>query len=334
MFKANQIRDVHLEISSLCNAECPLCPRNFKGHAYNNGYQETNLSLTQSQHIFTPSFLKQLKKIWINGNFGDFVMNPESLAIVAYFRQHNPQLIIEVSTNGGARDTEFWSELAAYRPNVHFCIDGLEDTHSLYRRNTVYDTVIRNAKTFIKAGGKATWKMIPFDHNRHQIDQCKTLSRQLGFSRFLLADQGRNIGPVFNRKGEYLYDIGNYQGEKNFQILFHGLTHKDLTLPEIAKTRKIKSHIRCFSKERHSIYVAANGDVSPCCWMGFSPKSYGKGDFHQPINQQLKSLIAKNNALEYPLEECIEWFDKVKESWQKGRYEDGRLLVCDDYCGS
>ena len=33
----NDIRDGHLEISTICNAACPFCPRNFWGYPYNGG---------------------------------------------------------------------------------------------------------------------------------------------------------------------------------------------------------------------------------------------------------------------------------------------------------
>ena len=57
MIQYNEIRDVHLEISSLCNARCPLCPRNFRGYPYNDGYPETNLTIEQIKKIFTRDFL-------------------------------------------------------------------------------------------------------------------------------------------------------------------------------------------------------------------------------------------------------------------------------------
>jgi len=45
-------------------------------------------------------------------------------------------------------------------------------------------------------------------------------------------------------------------------------------------------------------------------------------------------MIAKNNALEHPLEDCIRWFQAVEKSWSIGSYEQGRLVICDDNCGS
>jgi hypothetical protein len=37
--------------------------------------------------------------------------------------------------------------------------------------------------------------------------------------------------------------------------------------------------------------------------------------------------------LEYPLEECIEWFKSVENAWKIDSYEQGRLVICDDVCG-
>jgi hypothetical protein len=39
------------------------------------------------------------------------------------------------------------------------------------------------------------------------------------------------------------------------------------------------------------------------------------------------------NALEYPLQECIQWFHGIQHSWQIKDYQQGRLVVCDDNCG-
>ena len=218
MYNYKDIRKVHLEISSECNAECPLCPRNFHGYPMNNGYPEHSMTLNEAKKIFEPEFLSQLTEILINGNFGDIVMCPDAIDIIAYFRQHNSRLRISISTNAGARNAKFWQDLAELGCVIYFCIDGLEDTHSIYRRNTVYSTVIKNAQTYIAAGGKeAVWKFIVFDHNRHQIAQARELSEQMGFHEFIAnEDGGRTQGPVFNRNKELVYYLGTVNGPTDF----------------------------------------------------------------------------------------------------------------------
>lgn len=334
MIEYHQIRDVHLEISTICNAACSWCPRNFYGYPYNNGYPETYMTVAQARLIFKKDFMQQLESVQINGNFGDIVMNPEGADVVEYFRANNPDLRIQIHTNGGARSPEFWQRLAKDNAKVFFALDGLEDTHDLYRQNTSWHTVIKNAKIFIAHGGNAVWQMIKFKHNAHQIQTCRDLSLDMGFSRFRLVDEGRNTGPVFDKRGRLVHVLGDYTGELKFNVLFDHRKKSDVLLEDIVDGRVPKSKIQCYTQRFASIFVAANGDVSPCCWTGFYPKTYGRGHYHQAANSQLAPMITKNNALKHSLEECIEWFKAVQLSWNKDSYRDGRLLICDDNCGS
>lgn len=332
MYKVSQIQHVHLEISTLCNASCPWCPRTFWGYPYNGGYPETNLTLAQAQHIFNPTFLKQLSGITINGNYGDIVMNPEGPEIVDYFLKENPNLKLDIHTNGAARRDKFWKKLVYPQVKIFFALDGLEDTHHLYRQNTSWHTVLHNAQTYIQAGGHAVWKMIEFDHNRHEIDFCRTMSKDLGFESFKLIQGERTNAPVFDRNGNYVYTLGNYSGPTEFSVLFRKKITDEVLLEDILPGREPKE-IKCQVKKSKSIYISANGDVSPCCWLGFYPKTYGHGQYHQPANAQLKSLIKENNALEYSLDQCINWFNKVEKSWHIPEFTNGRLVICNDVCG-
>lgn len=334
MISYGQIRDVHVEISSLCNASCPWCPRTFWGYPYNGGYPEVNLTFEQTKKIFPTEFLDQLHSIRINGNFGDIVMNPDGAEIVEYFRHSNRSLEITISTNGGARDRDFWQRLALARARVVFALDGLADTHYLYRQNTVWSTVIKNAEIFIDQGGHATWQMIKFKHNMHQIDQCRTLSKEMGFSNFVCRDDGRDTAPVFDKQGNLTHVLGDYQGPREFRVLVYKKEHDEILLEDIVADRQPKKKIRCETQRLGTIFIAANGDVSPCCWTGLYPRTFGRGQYHQAANAQLAPLISKNNALQYNLEECIQWFAEIEKSWTYQRYQSGRLIICDDNCGS
>ncbi len=334
MIAYQDIRDVHLEISTLCNASCPWCPRNFWGYPFNGGYPELYLSKTDAQKIFQIDFLKQLKVIRVNGNFGDIVMNPDGADIIEYFREANPDLRIVISTNGGARNRDFWKRLAHAKVQVLFALDGLEDTHHLYRQNTVWNTVIKNAKTFIDHGGDAVWQMIVFKHNLHQVEECKRVSEAMGFSKFITVDDGRHTAPVFDQHGNLTHVLGDYQGQREFKILFHSKQTDEVLLEDVIGDRVPKSRVNCEAKNLGSIFIAANGDISPCCWTGFYPKTYGKGQYHQAANAQLVPLIAKNNALEHSIQECIQWFTEIERSWCRDTYQQGRLIICDENCGS
>ena len=331
MYNLQDIGHVHLELSSRCNAACPLCPRNLNGYPYNDGYVEHDMTLAEAKTIFQPEFVKQLNKIQVNGNFGDAVMNQETVDILEYFRSVSSRLKITMSTNAGARDKAYWESLARLNIEVLFCIDGLEDTHSLYRQNTLYSTVIKNAKIFIAAGGRAVWKMIKFKHNNHQIEQATQLSRELGFYQFQLVDHGRNQGPVFDQHGKLVHVMGD-PPTTDFNKMLQSRSKDEVLLEDISPNRK-PCAINCQVKKQRSIYVSSTGDVYPCCYLGFSPKTYGHGNYHAAANAQFRDFVKENNALEYDLAHCISWFSKIENTWDIPTFEQGRLVICNDVCG-
>lgn len=320
MYSYSDIRHVHLEISTRCNAACPGCPRNLCGVDVVEGYPLHDMTLSEAQRIFSPKFLQQLDAILINGNLGDFVTARDGVDIVRYFREQNPQLNISISTNASARPG-IWNELAKLNVNVSFCIDGLAGTHELYRRQTDWQTVIDHSQQFISAGGNATWKMIVFDHNKHEIESCRQLSQELKFKQFILIDQSRNAFPVFDHKKNYLYSIGQHTQPTEFDQVYK--LYLDST--SNGYVRPIESTgIKCQVQKNKSIYITATGEVYPCCWLGFYPKTmWAVG------NSQIAKLLPQNiNALHTDVESAMSWFDRVENSWSSDP-----LFQCKNNCG-
>lgn len=332
MIQYNEIKEVHLELSSNCNAACPVCPRNMGGYAYNAGYPVTSLSLADIKKIFTPDFLSQLLTIIVNGNYGDFVTVQDALETIEYLHTHSEANII-ISTNGSARTAKFWRQLATYNPIVIFGIDGLADTHALHRRSTNFDLVLKNASSFISAGGTAVWKMIRFDHNQHQIDECRILAEQMGFKEFELITDGRHNSIVFDNDGNFSYTIGTVQHipETAVQLIQWLDDNND---NKIHYKLPIHNKISCESTNKKSIYVATNGEIYPCCYLGFYPKTYSSSIIQG--NDQIKELLngVEHNALIKPLAECVEWFNLVEQTWTKPTFEDGKLWRCNQMCGT
>ncbi len=329
MFKYNEISSVHLEISTRCNAACPECPRNFRGVDVIDSYPICDMSLDQAKKIFPPLFLKQLNHILINGNYGDFITARDGLEIVEYFKSQNPSLQVEISTNASGRPN-IWSRLGELNTKVYFRLDGLEDTHHLYRQYTDFNLILDNACKFIEAGGHAVWAFIPFSHNQHQIDQAMQLSSQLGFKEFQIVDAGRNIGPVFSRDKKYSHSLGNYTGSKSFDELleFHRYYVNNPAIT-ILETEHVSKKINCHAKKQKQIYVTANGEVYPCCWLGFYPMQ----QTGNPSNLQLRPIIKNNNALENGIENAIEWFSKIEETWTIESIAQGKIYTCNETCG-
>jgi MoaA/NifB/PqqE/SkfB family radical SAM enzyme len=329
MIKYNQIRDVHLEISSRCNAACPSCPRNFYGVDVVNNYPICDLRLEQIKKIFPLDFLQQINNILINGNYGDFVTARDAVSIIEYFYQANPKLYIEVNTNGSAQPN-MWAKLGKFPVQIAFRLDGLQDTHHLYRQNTNFDFILDNANKFISAGGHAIWAMIVFDHNEHQIEQCRAMSDKLGFKQFRVHQEPRNSRnqfPVFTPDQRLSHVIGEYTGSTDFDFLWQRQNQRDARLN--IEYYKESYPIKCKAKETNSIYIASDGNVYPCCWLGFSPQT----DDTRLVNHQMRDFLKENNALEYGIEHAIEWFSHVEESWSKLSVAEGKLSTCNDTCG-
>jgi len=321
MFEVSEVRHIHLELSSLCNARCPLCPRNFHGYPYNFGYTETNLSLVQLQTLLPNVFVSQLDEVLINGNYGDFVMNPESTEIILWLRATNPSMKIHISTNGGARDTKFWQQLAKLNLEISFCIDGLEDTHHIYRQDTTYQQVIKNAKTYIDAGGQAVWTMTEFEHNLHQIEEARQRSEKLNFFSFNTRPTYRNKGAVYNRQGQKIFKLSNM----------------DLNLPntiddtfvdeKIKKNRvqnnsstylsKIIKNITCEAKNNKSIYITSEGIVKPCCYLGLDKTA---SCFYSGI-KELDHFQS--------IEKSIALFKDIEKTFDSNQ----QLVACQQFCG-
>ena len=330
MLTVNEIKRIHLEISSICNARCPGCPRNLFGYPFNNGYIEHNMTLSESR-IILKDIIKQLIQVRINGNFGDAVANNDTPAIVNWMLEQNPELDIIISTNGSAQNKQFWTQLGNAKINVEFDIDGFEDTHSLYRQDTNFNTIINNAKIFIDAGGTATGKFIDLGYNTHQFTQLHDFLIELGFTRFMKINNPREDFSSYDKKGNLTFELN-----RNELTVFEELEtrkNNDLILEDITISKQPKSCINCEVARSKEIYISSVGDVYPCCYLGFEPKTYGKGKYHQAANSQFKTWLTRNNAIKYSISECIEWFNQVEDSWTKQTYKEGRLVICDDVCG-
>lgn len=226
MYSLSDIRQLDMEITSKCQAACPLCPR--------TGKQDliiSEVTLDTFKRWFPESFLVQLEEFYICGNYGDGAIGGDTVEIYQYLRSINPNIFLSLNTNGSARKDEWWIKLAELNVEVIFALDGLEDTHSRYRVNTDFNRIINNASTFIKHGGKATWAMIVFDYNEHQINQCESMAHQLGFNKFTFEYNTRTL------EGGGQLDVDDFM------------------------------MIDCKAVNRKRMFVDSKGDVSACCYL-------------------------------------------------------------------
>jgi len=277
MYNLSQITHIHLEVTTKCQARCPMCPRRIQGGPLSPFIELVEIDLETFKNWFPLHFLQKLPSISFCGNLGDPIIAKDTLEICQYLRQCNNNIYIQLHTNGSARSLDWWESLAKLDVVVVFGIDGLEDTHSRYRINTSFPTIIENAKHFIAHGGRARWDMLVFDHNKHQVDECRLFSELLGFEKFFSKNTSRFKDGKFN----VLDDTG-----KTIDILYP--TEKSISHTNSVKESISESipNITCKAKELNSIYVSANGNIAPCCWLDFEyipPPSESRIDFMDKI---------------------------------------------------
>jgi MoaA/NifB/PqqE/SkfB family radical SAM enzyme len=332
MIQYDRIEKLHLELTTRCNSVCPDCPRNLRGVEIIDNYPLCQLTLDQIQQLLSPVFLQQIRRVLINGNYGDFVAARDALDIVQYIKNTNPLIELEISTNGSAQP-KIWAPLGELDVTVRFRLDGMADTHHLYRQNTDWHAILDHAQQFIRHGGHAIWSMIVFDHNKHQIEQCRALSQELGFQEFDCIDLGpaqRNVFPVFTKEQTLSHVVGDYRGPRDWQSVYSGYVDScqrpELELEYVTD----RARIDCAAKKHgHEIYIAANGEVYPCCWTGFYPTH----NQHSWTNRQLAPLVKENNALVYGIEHAIAWFSAIERTWAFDSVKAGRILACNENCG-
>ena len=326
MLKLSEIRSVHIELTTKCNARCPMCMRNYRGLDYNSGYPDTELTLENIQHILTPEILKTIDRVNFNGNLGDFSLAKDGAEIVQYLVAHD--ITVDINTNGSLRPKTWWQKLASPKVTVGFALDGLADTHARYRQDTDWNRIIENAQAYIDAGGRAIWRFVPFDHNQHQEAECRRLAKEMGFVSFENIYDGRDSGPVYTRTGEFSHWLGPVGDPPPIKDMLQShITWYDSKTVKISKDTATLN-LCCRHKVAREIYLAADGTVYPCCYLGFYPLS-----MNHPGNKELAPMVTQNNALHYPLEHCLDWFESIEQAWSKSSIAEGRPYQCVSTCG-
>jgi len=237
-----------------------MCLRNIHGGIDNPNLTLTDWDIERFKHIFNSEVLNQINSINFCGNYGDPIINNDLILMCEYIKQNKPTMNVTINTNGSARTVEWWEKLAENLPQDHkviFALDGLSDTHHLYRIGTKFETIIRNSQAFISKGGIAHWMFIKFKHNEHQIEEARTLSKQLGFTVFMTKDSKRfgKSYPVLDNKGETVYYLDPPTVSRVKSVEFVDL--KDY--------KQWTNDISCFTFNDKETFIDSNGYLMPCC---------------------------------------------------------------------
>ena len=316
------LHKIDSEITNRCNAGCPLCPRTGDFGAgvsevvHRAGYRDVEIQTIKN--IIDSNSAANLKKFSYCGNYGDPFMHPDIFEIVKMISFYG--IAQRFDTNGGMRKPDFWKEVGKL-PGVaiNFAIDGLKDTNHIYRVKTDFDRIIANAEAFINSGGHADWVFIVFEHNQHQIDEAKELSKKLGFKSFFtkISTRGFNLARGFK-------------------------THKKISIPSNKEYQPqelvrgvIEKPVVCKALYYEQFFLTSDNMIMPCCWVHseVAKKTYG---LYRKEDQFYNFLIDNNVKYDLDKYEFHEIVDSYRSNLKilKNYWNNRTIPICNRICGS
>ena len=297
-----QIKQLTTELTFRCNAKCPACHR-WKPLRVNLNDPQYTISLERFQQLFNPDLLDNLEWLVLNGNFGDSIMNKQFREIISYVKSRGTRLLIH--TNGGIHNKDYWTDVGNILTKddiINFDLDGLQDTHHIYRINTEFDKVLANAKVVIDSSdAQVHWKYIVFEHNKHQVEEARKIAKQTGFTTFSTVKTSRDV--FAPKTGQFVHS---------------------------KKTREYEEaerKIHCVWGDWGKWYISPNGLVFRCCWTGGHYFDQQNDRFYYP--PEFERLF---NGFEVPIQKIIQYnyWNKLQQFLQG---YDRSFKLCKSQCG-
>ena len=335
-----QVHKLQIDITSHCNARCGACIRNIDGGETRPGLKLANFDIDTWKRLA----IKDTKGWWIreltlNGNWGDPMMHPNLVEMIDIWTTHHPESSIFIATNGSMRTTKFWGDLAtvlrqASSHKIDFAIDGMEDTHHLYRRRTDFNKIIENVKSFNANKGHSVVMMTMFEHNKHQIDEVRELAREIGARSFVARRSftGDRTVSIVDKNESYTIkayypkddkDKDIFNDSDHYRTEFH---ENDVPMSDL-KDGSIYMNVndmfhdvfdehresKCPWKQEGEVQIDPWGTVWPCCHISL----YGGGDesAYLDMGKELNEDAAEENVI-----------GKAKEDNNLNKFELGDIL--------
>ena len=354
-WKYENIKSVHLEVSTLCNSICPWCPR-YKDFSpnVNPNIIEGAYTLQRFKEHFPTDFIKQLNMWTFAGDYGDPCTAPELLDILNYIDTINPNCSIQINTNGGMKTAKFWHDLGMLFNKNHaryviFSVDGLEDTNHIYRRNVKWNKVMSAMRVYSDTGATGIWEFLKFRHNEHQLSRAEDMAKDLGFEIRFKNPNGFEGEPMPARDKDYNLEYEIYPAEGNNIIPIEQRTKDFCNKIEVLDYTDYKDRfenlyasrtgcITCSANHHfgggYEVRINYDGTVWPCSFFGhIHRKDLTNRVVSKMAQWQMRDVFKNinNNLEENTLKEILDSdpFEGVYSKW-----EGHKMLLCSDACGN
>jgi hypothetical protein len=141
---------------------------------------------------------------------------------------------------------------------------------------------MHNIEAYIAAGGAAHWDMLVYQHNQHQVEECEQLARDLGFRWFRAKVSKRPL-------------VGHLRAPQGWHPI-----------------EQSQGPIQCHALDEQSVYIDAQGRVSPCCWLGSRQQ-----DFIEDFEAIQQSWATEPNAVCKQTCSTTQNQTNFQQQWQK-----------------
>jgi MoaA/NifB/PqqE/SkfB family radical SAM enzyme len=279
MLSIPKVIDLELELTTLCNAQCQLCYRNYT--SFDEHYPENKVRKLDDVISQLETF-KDLEWIRLVGTISEPTLYKEFFELVTYIKSRS--IKIEICTNGDTHNPEWWAKLATYMRDddkVFFTVCGsTQELHEVYRKNTKLARILVNARAFRSDNKNDYAQCIRFSYNSDDFDGPAFQTMVSEFSN------------VYMTETFLLKNLDNYVEKTNLQMLrpnehkIADYLHMD-RFANVKFNSKVKGRAWCMSWEHQSQQIDIDGKVYPCYL--FLEASKGKewdGDYDKILNMQ------------------------------------------------
>lgn len=206
---------LRIEISNVCNLKCTFSKESFSSCTQ----WEINKTPVLMSFGFFKKIIDEVGAYLTHAelyNYGEPFMNPHVADMIRYLKQINPEVIIEIHTNGHYFDTE------EKRVNViksgldilSFSVDGItQEVYEKYRIGGNLSLVVEaireicNLKKIMKIKNqKIVFQFILFEHNFHEALNVERFAKDLGVDEVVLKTDIFNLNPHLKISHAYIYN--------------------------------------------------------------------------------------------------------------------------------
>ncbi len=177
-------REARLDVSSLCQIECALCPVRER-----NGRPFIGRGVMPAAEFTRFMVLNPQVRVIELGNSGEVFLNPELPQLLRVAAERGVSIRIGEGVNLNDASSEALEALVLYGVTVlRVAVDGVtQETYGTYRVGGDLKKVLANVRRINEYKAKLgrdrphlILQFIPFGHNEHEMDKAVALARMMG----------------------------------------------------------------------------------------------------------------------------------------------------------